>query len=152
VWFAASTRFRLPLHSIPTQEEYPNRSTPFYTLLNFMTMNAEDEQSQSGYEDGSGGPGAPTTLTALEVTIHRVLLSEEGSNLLQGVNGLTARDIKIIMEAGYNTVESVAYTCVLKVATDLVYLLTLFRPRRTLEQIKGISEQKATKILVEGEQ
>lgn len=30
-------------------------------------MSAEDEQSQSGYEDGSGGPGAPTTLTALEV-------------------------------------------------------------------------------------
>jgi DNA repair protein RAD51 len=81
-----------------------------------MTMSAPDEQSQSGYEDGSGGPGAPTTLTALE-----------------GVNGLTARDIKIIMEAGYNTVESVAYT-----------------PRRTLEQIKGISEQKATKILMEG--
>jgi DNA repair protein RAD51 len=81
-----------------------------------MTMSASDEQSQSGYDDGPGGPGAPTTLTALE-----------------GVNGLTARDIKIIMEAGYNTVESVAYT-----------------PRRTLEQIKGISEQKATKILMEG--
>jgi DNA repair protein RAD51 len=37
------------------------------------------------------------------------------------------------VEGGYNTVESVAYT-----------------PRRLLEQIKGISEQKATKILTEG--
>jgi DNA repair protein RAD51 len=39
----------------------------------------------------------------------------------------------LIVEGGYNTVESVAYT-----------------PRRILEQIKGISEQKATKILTEG--
>jgi len=31
-------------------------------------MSAEDEQSQSGYEDGlAGGPGAPTPLSALEV-------------------------------------------------------------------------------------
>jgi DNA repair protein RAD51 len=39
----------------------------------------------------------------------------------------------LIVDGGYNTVESVAYT-----------------PRRILEQIKGISEQKATKILTEG--
>jgi DNA repair protein RAD51 len=49
------------------------------------------------------------------------------------VAGLTKRDIQLIVEGGYNTVESVAYT-----------------PRRILEQIKGISEQKATKILTEG--
>ena len=30
-------------------------------------MSAEDEQTQTGYEDGAGGPGAPTPLTALEV-------------------------------------------------------------------------------------
>lgn len=29
-------------------------------------------------------------------------------------------------------------------------LLTLHRPKKLLEQIKGISEQKATKILTEG--
>ena len=29
-------------------------------------------------------------------------------------------------------------------------LAQIFRPRRVLEQIKGISEQKATKILAEG--
>lgn len=30
-------------------------------------------------------------------------------------------------------------------------ILVALRPKRLLEQIKGISEQKATKILVEGE-
>jgi len=29
---------------------------------------------------------------------------------IQGVNGLTARDIKLVVEGGYNTVESIAYT------------------------------------------
>lgn len=29
-------------------------------------MSAEDD-TQNGYEDGMGGPGAPTSLTALEV-------------------------------------------------------------------------------------
>lgn len=52
---------------------------------------------------------------------------------MQGVNGLTKRDIQLIMEGGFNTVEAVAYT-----------------PKRALEQIKGISEQKANKILQEG--
>lgn len=28
------------------------------------------------------------------------------------MNGLTARDIKLVVDGGYNTVESVAYTCV----------------------------------------
>lgn len=30
-------------------------------------------------------------------------------------------------------------------------MMIAFRPKRLLEQIKGISEQKATKVLVEGE-
>lgn len=55
------------------------------------------------------------------------------SGFLQGIAGLTKRDIQLVVDGGFNTVESVAYT-----------------PRRTLEQIKGISEQKATKILAEG--
>ncbi|KAF2484270.1 Rad51-domain-containing protein [Neohortaea acidophila] len=79
-------------------------------------MSAEEEQSQSGYDDGlAGGPGAPTPLSALE-----------------GIAGLTKRDIQLFIDGGYNTVESVAYT-----------------PRKILEQIKGISEQKSTKILSE---
>ncbi|EHK26730.1 meiosis defective protein MEI3, partial [Trichoderma virens Gv29-8] len=75
-----------------------------------------DEENQMGDEGGMTGPGAPTPLSALE-----------------GVAGLTKRDIQLIVDGGFNTVESVAYT-----------------PRRVLEQIKGISEQKATKILAEG--
>jgi DNA repair protein RAD51 len=53
---------------------------------------------------------------------------------LQGMAGLTRRDIQLFVDGGYNTVESVAYT-----------------PKKNLMEIKGISEQKATKILVEGE-
>jgi DNA repair protein RAD51 len=74
-------------------------------------MSAEEVQSQSGYEDGLGGPGAPTPLSALEV--HTSMLTGFASfhaNILQGINGLTTRDIKLMTDAGYNTVESVAYT------------------------------------------
>ena len=46
---------------------------------------------------------------------------------------MTKRDIQLFIDGGYNTVESVAYA-----------------RRGALEQIKGISEQKATKILAEG--
>ncbi|KAJ5767040.1 uncharacterized protein N7511_004656 [Penicillium nucicola] len=97
-------------------------------------------------EGGLPGPGAPTPLSALD-----------------GVAGLTGRDIKLFVDAGYHTVEAVAYTYVIHdhvvhcrfetLATSLlVPLLLTFtesRPKRLLEQIKGISEQKATKILVE---
>ncbi|EHK45544.1 meiosis defective protein MEI3, partial [Trichoderma atroviride IMI 206040] len=77
-------------------------------------MADEYDGSQMGDESATG-PGAPTPLSALE-----------------GVAGITKREIQSIVEGGFNTVESVAYT-----------------PRRVLEQIKGISEQKATKILAE---
>ena len=30
----------------------------------------------------------------------------------KGVNGLTARDIKLVIDGGFNTVESIAYTYV----------------------------------------
>lgn len=80
-------------------------------------MSAEEEQqSQSGYDnDDTTGPGAPTPLSALE-----------------GMSGLTSRDIKLFVDGGYNTVESIAYA-----------------PRKALELIKGISEQKATRIQAE---
>jgi len=78
-------------------------------------MSEEYDEAQMGEEGGMPGPGAPTPLFALE-----------------GIAGLTKRDIQLVVDGGYNTVESVAYT-----------------PRRVLEQIKGISEQKATKILAE---
>ncbi|KAF2222990.1 Rad51-domain-containing protein [Elsinoe ampelina] len=79
-------------------------------------MSAEEEIDQSGYEDGTaGGPGAPTPVSALE-----------------GIAGLTKRDIQLLIDGNLHTVESIAYT-----------------PKKALEQIKGISEQKATKLLIE---
>lgn len=47
--------------------------------------------------------------------------------------GIHANDIKKLSEFGLNTVESVAFT-----------------PKKVLLTIKGISEQKADKILAEG--
>lgn len=47
--------------------------------------------------------------------------------------GIHANDIKKLTEAGFHTVESVAFT-----------------PKKNLVAIKGISDQKADKILVEG--
>jgi DNA repair protein RAD51 len=47
--------------------------------------------------------------------------------------GINAQDIKKLADAGLHTVESVAYT-----------------PKKNLMAIKGISEQKAEKILTEG--
>jgi DNA repair protein RAD51 len=76
---------------------------------------ADEAQSQSGIDDGSVNPGAPIPLSQLE-----------------GASGLSARDIKLFVDAGFHTVEAVAYT-----------------PKRHLEQIKGVSEQKAGKILAE---
>jgi len=48
------------------------------------------------------------------------------------INGITAADIKKLQEAGLHTIEAVAYT-----------------PRKHLLAIKGISDQKADKILME---
>ena len=56
-------------------------------------MSAEDAESQAGYEEGAGGPGAPTPVAALE-----------------GQAGLTKRDVNMLMEGGYYTIESIAYT------------------------------------------
>ena len=78
---------------------------------------AEEVESQSGCEEAAGGPGAPTPLSQLE-----------------GVGGITKRDIACMVEGGFYTIEAVAYT-----------------PKRHLEQVKGISEAKATKFLQEGE-
>lgn len=47
------------------------------------------------------------------------------------VNGITGADIKKLQEAGLHTIEAVAYV-----------------PKKLLLSIKGISEQKAEKILV----
>ncbi|KAG7292252.1 RecA recombinase Rhp51 [Staphylotrichum longicolle] len=80
-----------------------------------MSGHEEYDETANAEEFGQTGPGAPTPLLQLE-----------------GVAGITKREIQNIVEAGYNTVESVAYT-----------------PQRVLEQIKGISAVKASKILAE---
>lgn len=80
-------------------------------------MSGHEDQDETLMEEGMPGPGAPMPLSALV-----------------GVAGLTQRDVQLLVDGGYNTVESVAYT-----------------PRRNLEAIKGISEQKASKVLAEGE-
>jgi len=77
-------------------------------------MADEHDESLMG-DESMTGPGAPTPVSALE-----------------GLSNLTKRDIQLLMDGGYQTVESIAYT-----------------PRRMLEQVKGISEIKATKILAE---
>jgi DNA repair protein RAD51 len=56
-------------------------------------MAGEDEIHDIQDENGPGGPGAPMALCQLE-----------------GINGLTPRDIKLFVDAGYHTVESIAYT------------------------------------------
>ena len=58
----------------------------------------------------------------------------EGPTLLEELegNGVTAADIKKLRDAGYYTVEGIAFT-----------------PRKNLLTIKGISEAKTDKILAE---
>ena len=49
-------------------------------------------------------------------------------------SGISATDVKKLIEAGYHTVESVAYT-----------------PKKQLLTVKGIAETKADKILTEAD-
>ncbi|KIW52867.1 DNA repair protein rhp51 [Exophiala xenobiotica] len=80
-----------------------------------MTQVDNSDAPQDDYEEMPGGPGAPIPVSQL-----------------LGLAGLTDRDIKLVVEGGFHTVEAIAYT-----------------PRRALEQIKGISEAKASKLLNE---
>jgi DNA repair protein RAD51 len=72
-------------------------------------MSTEEQQ----FDDDSqmGGPGAPTPVSALEVRIFQSN-ARAHTDTFKGVNGLTARDIKLVVEGGYNTVEAIAYTYV----------------------------------------
>jgi hypothetical protein len=74
-------------------------------------MTATDtDQTQNEHDDvGTGGPGAPTPLTALEV-LSPTRCTGAILTCIQGVAGLTKRDITLITDAGYYTVEAVAYT------------------------------------------
>ena len=71
----------------------------------------EADETQSCGDGGAGGPGAPTPLSVLEVfEAHKLQVVTEALINCQGVAGLSARDIKLIVDGGFNTVESVAYT------------------------------------------
>jgi DNA repair protein RAD51 len=80
-----------------------------------MTTDPEPQMEQD--DGGLPGPGAPTPLSALEVrppstTPPLCLVRECGRILIvdQGIAGLTARDVKLVVDGGFHTVESVAYT------------------------------------------
>lgn len=51
------------------------------------------------------------------VNIDRSASTDHSINCLKGVAGLTARDIKLIIEGGYHTVEAVAYTFAFSIST-----------------------------------
>ncbi|KAG4305316.1 hypothetical protein PORY_001486 [Pneumocystis oryctolagi] len=73
----------------------------------------------------------PTEDNAQEEIDEDVICGPTPLSKLEG-NGISASDIKRIIEAGYNTVEAIAYT-----------------PKRAILLIKGISEAKADKLLSE---
>ena len=86
-------------------------------ISNPAIMSTEEaEETQSTFGDGGGGPGAPTPLAVLEARSSNASnarnVSLDTDTLYQGVAGLSARDIKLIVDGGFNTVESVAYTWV----------------------------------------
>jgi hypothetical protein len=62
----ASHSLHLLATAIPSIEHRFSLSTQFAPFIK-ITMSAEDD-TQNGYEDGMGGPGAPTSLSALEVS------------------------------------------------------------------------------------
>ena len=68
-----------------------------------MTQGSAAEQNEHD-EGGAGGPGAPTPLAALV-----------------GMSGLTDRDVKLLIEGGFHTVEAIAYTSVSLCPTRCTY-------------------------------
>lgn len=72
-----------------------------------------------------------TPIKKLEVLINLFVHSNLMLILIFKGCGVSALDIKRLQETGHHTVESVAYVT-----------------RKSLEKIKGISEQKAEKIIV----
>ncbi|ORZ31519.1 DNA repair protein RAD51-like protein 1-like protein [Catenaria anguillulae PL171] len=78
------------------------------------------------------GITATGTGTDLDLTNDQLQGGPLPISRLDGLGGITASDTKKLAEAGYNTVEAVAFT-----------------PKKNLILIKGISEAKADKILAE---
>ena len=81
-----------------------------------------------GEGGGIAGPSAPPLTRAHSPPPPPPAVSHRAQS-----SGISAADVKKLLEAGFHTVESVAYT-----------------PKKALLAIKGISEAKCDKILAEG--
>ena len=96
-----------------------------------MAAQAARDQTQTEEEEGFG----PQPIQKLEVyssvIIRRFLCINNLWHYGLQAHGLTAGDVKKLEEAGYHTVEAVA-----------------FAPKKALVSIKGISDAKADKIAV----
>lgn len=73
-------------------------------------MTQTDDQPPNEYEDGMGGPGAPTPLGALVVSPCLSQTFYRPNDSIQGVGGISERDVQLVTGGGFHTVESVAYT------------------------------------------
>jgi len=69
----------------------------------------EVDTAQDDYDHGPG-PGAPIPISQLSVRVAHWSLLVERVLICQGVAGLTDRDIKLVTDGGYHTVEAIAYT------------------------------------------
>lgn len=111
----------------------------------------EAEETQSTIGDGSGGPGAPTPLSVLEVWMSNVRAVKFNVDRIIRVSPVCRLEISSSSSMEDSILLSLWHTR--RSIQEMMYhglTLILRRPRRVLEQIKGISEQKATKILAEG--
>lgn len=69
----------------------------------------QSEVPQEEY-DQTAGPGAPIPLSQLVVSYSSISNVCCNTDTRKGISGLTERDIKLVQEGGYHTVESIAYT------------------------------------------
>jgi DNA repair protein RAD51 len=109
-------------------------------------MSAEEEQFE---ESTMGAPGAPTPVGALEVRIAMCTWACAEADRRVGCQWVDCARHQI----GYRRrLQHNRVDCLHVSLSDRFVLppLTTYSPRKALEQIKGISEQKASKLLAEG--
>jgi len=114
-----------------TQEEDPFQGEEEDDTLIMAPLLVEKLQVSAHHPFRSGLSFGPS----LSGTYHRVsALSSYSGPADRQEAGISSSDTKKLREAGYHTVEAVAFT-----------------PKKQLCTVKGISEAKADKILTEGE-
>jgi hypothetical protein len=100
--------FTLPASPLPcTTKTHHRRSSRFEVT---MTQVDSAETAPDDYEDMPGGPGAPIPISQLVVSSISHIRHKQAAHICQGLSGLTDRDIKLVVEGGFHTVESIAYT------------------------------------------